>query len=213
MEGCRGESLPILRSGIRSLYELSGFSRNEAFGAGEFSALREKLDGLFAGTMVVDIGAGRNTDGYMVAAAGGAKGYMALEPFHHRDLARMVADASQSLGSDGIPFEVRGVGAHFELANLPDDEYSIICAGIDEVVLPDEMVRMAISAGIRGRLSPKGAAIISLSTLDWSFLPKADFEFRRLGLLSHQEPESLDIEVFTMRWLNGASSSQSPEKA
>ena len=53
---------------------------------GERDAAREKIREAFEGKVVVDIAAGDNPYGYLIADLAGAKAYVAVEPFRTRDL-------------------------------------------------------------------------------------------------------------------------------
>jgi hypothetical protein len=150
IEGFNVNGLPSYKS-VRNGYEANvevGRDLSSGTPVGTFSRISDELDDdLFVGwydrlrgKVVVDLGAGKDVQGYEVARMVGAKGYVGVEPFFARDLLQRMEDY---LGSEPwtlkerahIPASVVCDDMLRTLKRIPDDSVSLMAGAIDDCIL------------------------------------------------------------------------------
>lgn len=119
------------------------------------------------GQIVVDLGAGKNSYGYLIADLANAEGYMGVEPNH----AHCLKDPTNAPFRPNLQHTLNGTPASVVQENmrdfikrLPDNSVSFTCFGIDDDILPSEDYRKETRKEIARALSPKGAYINDFSS-------------------------------------------------
>lgn len=136
----------------------------------------EELRSVFQDKVFVDIGAGDNTNGHVIAGLLQAKGYIAVEPHNYQMLYNKLlrSDASsyrpfaRSVENKKLPpFTVVAEGAERFLSRLPDNSVSLFASGVDESILgklsPREYKR--IETEMARVIAPGGAYMGFMSVL------------------------------------------------
>lgn len=150
-----------------------------------------KLFKEFKDQIVVDLGAGRNRNGYIIAALNDAKGYVGVEPgnsnFNNLAYALLfrdhegdsLVDELNRYNKPFIPLSLANTDALSVLRGIPPASVSVFTSGIDEFILGDEpeYVR-AVGSEIERVLHPNGAFINYDSVFH---LKSSEFEQIRLS--------------------------------
>lgn len=123
----------------------------------------------FNGQIVVDLGAGRTPYAYLGALYGKAKGYVAVDKFQYRALQELygdtenlrqeAADSVYTKRMDLIPVAIEDDDMLSFLRRLPDNSVSIICCGMDDIVLPNYPYRKEVEKEMARVLNQKGLII------------------------------------------------------
>ena len=136
--------------------------------------INTEIQNLFENEVVVDLGAGREGTGFLIADRAHAKAYVADEPNFKEQLIPVIAvlknpSLINQIGNQGavepehevskIPVAVVAEDMLTFLKRLPDNSVSIFCSGIDELVMDDNAIRNAIAKEIRRVLSPTGGYV------------------------------------------------------
>lgn len=149
-------------------------------------ASTERLQALKAGVegrVLIDIGAGDNTNGYIVAQMLGAKGYVALEPHNFKHLYTVLSSPQEedfrwtekSPKKRTIPFCVVAEGVETFLKRVPDNSVAVMASAVDELVLSNFTRKQIqeISADISRVVARGGSYINFLSYLQPEGLKKS----------------------------------------
>ena len=107
------------------------------------------LKNFFAGQRVVELGAGMMPYGYKLAAACGARNFVAVEPFYSDIQKRSIQSCiSAEEGLPRIPFKVIGQDMLDYLRDEPDDLLCVIACGIEDCILPGPDYRSKVECEI-----------------------------------------------------------------
>lgn len=112
----------------------------------------------FRDQIVVDLGAGHGTDGYLVARDFGARAYIAVEfcfaaPLH-ANLTGLLANEKT------IPFAVVYDAIEEVLPALPVSSVSFLCAGLDDTFPNFQKLLKIFSKEVPSKLHPHGACLL-----------------------------------------------------
>lgn len=137
----------------------------------------------FEGQIVVDLGAGSEPNDYKIVMAGGAKGYVAVEPNFGSSLSarigKFIERENEKAESGPIPAAIVETDALTFLKRLPDKSVSVFSSGTEaEVMFENYPYIREVSKEIGRVLHPKGAFIAYDSAFT---LNREDFEFERLN--------------------------------
>lgn len=128
------------------------------------------IENVFNGQIVVDLGAGENLFGYLIADRAHAGGYVAVEPAFSYGLIQMATHTlNQELGNkqesdvnhelNETPIAIVEDDMLSFLKRLPDNSVSVWCSGVDYFVIPDHEYRSAVAKEIIRVLHPDGGYI------------------------------------------------------
>lgn len=112
----------------------------------------------FREQIVVDLGAGRTTDGYLVARDLGARAYVAVE-FCFAASLRMNFDKLAS-NEKTIPHAIIYDAIEEVLPALPPQSASFICSGLDETFPEFDRLLKSISSELPEKLHPQGSCLL-----------------------------------------------------
>jgi hypothetical protein len=123
----------------------------------------------FRDQIVIDLGAGRMTDGYLFARDLGASAYIAVEFCFTPMLVRNLSELSSQERS--IPCAVIYDSIEQVLPAIPKRSVSFICAGIDDTFAGFGAVQASISQHLPSALHPQGAFFLYTPVKDSFILP------------------------------------------
>ncbi len=113
--------------------------------------------------IVVDLGAGQRPLGHLIAAAGEAKAYIAVEPNHYDHLKeRLLGGGGYHTSEHHLPNTPSAVvksDALSFLKRLPDESVSIFVSGLDDYIITDDKYIEEVEREIARVLNPHGAFI------------------------------------------------------
>ena len=147
------------------------------------------LKEILAGQRVVELGAGMMSFGYKLAAACGARNFVAVEPFYS-DLQKQAIQACVSENDSllpRIPFKVIDRDMLDYLKDEPDDLLCVLACGIEDCILPGPDYRSKVECEIARVLAPDTFFLSSHSDL----YPK-DLEMLELSYSRPSNPKVLD---------------------
>ncbi|MDO8513965.1 MAG: hypothetical protein Q7S50_00265 [bacterium] len=139
---------------------LKKLTSKDAISEARLAELTEYLQG----RTLVDLGAGKTTNGYQIARMCGAKGYVAIEANHFSEL-RNVLGKIRSTNSGKMPVCVVGEDMRDFVKRIPDGSVAVFAFNIDEYILNKmpmtdmEQLKQNIS-----RILASGSAYIGSST-------------------------------------------------
>ena len=120
------------------------------------------LKKLLAGRRVVELGAGMMPYGYALAAACGARNFVAVEPFYadkqRASVKAMIEEQAEMLNR--IPYKVEGVDMLEYLKGEADDLLCVVACGIEDCILPGFDYRKKVEGEIY-RVLAKNAFFLS----------------------------------------------------
>jgi hypothetical protein len=154
------------------------------------------------GQVLVDLGA-YTTDGYLVACACRARGYVAAEPFNFqtleesfgnlREIELPVGSVSEWKNNKNIPYTLVNSDAVGFLRRLPPWSVSVMMTNIDSIVIPDSGYQEWLRGQIQRVLHKDGAFISYMTSPGFNLGP--DFDER----IPDGNPEALFIRKYTRR--------------
>ena len=153
------------------------------------------LKDILAGQRVVELGAGMMSYGYRLAAACGARNFVAVEPFYS-DLQKRSIQAcisEDNKGAPRIPFKVIDRDMLDYLTDEPDDLLCVLACGIEDCILPGPDYRSKVECEIARVLAPDTFFLSSHSDL----YPKD------LGILELSYPRPSNPKVLDRLRLHG----------
>jgi hypothetical protein len=131
-----------------------------------------ELESAFNGQIVIDLGAGCDPIGFLIADRAHAKGYVGVEPHFGNRLAPKIAAMKNPSLRNIVEKSIEPECALGEtlaavvaedmlrfLKRLPEGSVSVFCSGIDRLVIDDESYRNTVAKEIVRVLSQNGAYI------------------------------------------------------
>lgn len=111
----------------------------------EFKEDRNHLSGLkpfFNSKLFIDLGAGTNLNGYILAKSLGARGYVGVEPHFFQELSNEL----ELHGKNGIPYSVVPTDMLNFLKKIPSETLGLIyTGGVDNLIISEHTGRAASS--------------------------------------------------------------------
>ena len=124
----------------------------------------------FKDNILVDLGAGRNIDGYILANTALAKAYIGVEQYHSNALNTILSDMQyvreRLKCKKLIPASIAAEDMLSFLTRLPDDSVAVLTSGIDLVILSDDDYAKEVDQEIARVLHPDSAYLSFYSNFD-----------------------------------------------
>tara|TARA_Y100000034_G_C6897711_1_gene414302 strand:+ start:1075 stop:1629 length:555 start_codon:yes stop_codon:yes gene_type:complete len=111
---------------------------------------------LFRNQIVLDLGAGSNLNGYLIATKNGARGYVGVERHHAEKLIERIRDASFDGGALPLTTVVSADMLDF-LRAVPDNSVSVLTCGVGDDILFTGAYREKVREEIERVLHPDGS--------------------------------------------------------
>ena len=168
------EDIGILSPGVKILNTQKKYSEGElgnptSYMETNFSRLErniEKIREVFAGRVVVDLGAGDNDWGYYLADMAGAKHYVGVDSHNARGLNGQLEKFSEEIKEGKfIPYSVVDTDMLSFLRDVKDDSVSMIASGIDDYIIEDGKYSSETSREISRTLHPEGGLLSVMSSI------------------------------------------------
>lgn len=139
------------------------------------------LKKIISGARMVELGAGMMPHGYALACEGGAKNFVAVEPFYadRQEIAQLGLIDSGDLGKSRIPRKVVGQDMLSYLQGEADGLLCLLACGIEDCILPDLTYRKKVEGEIERVLDRDRFFISSHSDLFPQGLLARTFLFER----------------------------------
>ncbi len=139
------------------------------------------LKDLLVGRRVVELGAGMMPYGYALAAACGARNFVAVEPFYSdlqkNSVAGLIEERGESLAR--IPYKVEATDMLEYLRGEADELLCVLACGIEDCILPGAEYRAQVEGEIVRVLERDTFFLSSHSDLYPKALRKAEVHFAR----------------------------------
>lgn len=126
----------------------------------------EKIKTIFQDQVVVDLGAGEESNGYEIAKDAGAKAYVGVEPYFANNLKQVLEyDSGWSPPEEAMPFSVAKTDMLSFLSALKDNSVSILISGIDMFIISNPEYRKKVVNEFKRVLSENGGVFSCHSEL------------------------------------------------
>ena len=121
----------------------------------------------FDGEIVIDLGAGKNTDGYRIAELGKAESYVAVETINFDDLKDILTYFRTKERADEtlLPYTIVPEDMLSFLKRLPNKSVSVFAGGISEDIIVNKEYLRNVAKEISRVLSDRGAFISTSSEI------------------------------------------------
>lgn len=171
---------------------------------------REKLQKIFAGQIIVDLGAGDGDGGYRMAQVLNAKSYVGVEPHHSEELEKALSETGLysstiipgyeerfQIEQNKIPFSIAPVDILTLLKSLPDHSVSVLASGIDHCITSSfpPWYLSQVSIEIKRVLHPTGGLLLIYSDSGFGKMLRDAPDYDNVRTTSSHNPDPL---VYTL---------------
>jgi hypothetical protein len=132
----------------------------------------------FSNQIVVELGAGCFSYGYLLATMLGASSYIGVEPYYADLLAVNIESTTVSV-LNPIPYSIISEDMLKLLRRLPNETVSVMAFGIEKCIISNERYRKNVESEIERVLHPLGCFVTSTSDLILKEHPYNSFFIKR----------------------------------